>query len=61
MARYLQDKGLDPKLLSASGYSEYRPVSPNDTDENKAKNRRIEIALIPKDVDKIGTEEGTRK
>jgi chemotaxis protein MotB len=50
VARYLQGKGLDPKLLSASGYSEYRPVSPNDTDEGKAKNRRIEIALIPKEL-----------
>lgn len=61
VARYLQNKGIDPKLLSAAGYSEYKPVSPNDSDEGKAKNRRIEIALIPKDVDKIATEEGARK
>ncbi len=61
VARYLQDKGIDPKLLSACGYSEFRPVSPNDTDENKAKNRRIEIALIPKDADRIATENGTKK
>jgi chemotaxis protein MotB len=54
VARYIQDKGIDPKLLSASGYSEYRPIAPNDTDEGKAKNRRIEIALIPK-------EEGAQK
>ena len=53
VARYLQDKGIDPKLLSAAGYSEYRPVAPNDTDENKAKNRRIEIALVPKDADRL--------
>jgi chemotaxis protein MotB len=49
VARYIQDKGIDPKLLSASGYSEYRPIALNDTDEGKAKNRRIEIALIPKE------------
>jgi len=61
VARYLQDKGIDPKLLSASGYSEYRPVSVNDTDENKAKNRRIEIALIPKDVDVVSAEEKAKK
>jgi len=61
VAKYLQDKGIDPKLLSACGYSEYRPVSVNDTDENKAKNRRIEIALIPKDVDRITPEEGQKK
>lgn len=48
VVRYLQEEGgLDPKLLSATGYSEYQPVAPNDTDENKAKNRRIEIVLLP--------------
>jgi len=54
VAKYLQDKGLNPNMLSASGYSEYRPVAPNDNDENKAKNRRIEIDLIPKEADKAG-------
>jgi chemotaxis protein MotB len=51
VARYLQDKGIDPKMLSACGYSEYRPVALNDSDEGRAKNRRIEISLIPKDID----------
>lgn len=50
VARYLQDKGIDPKLLSACGYSEYRPVASNETEEGKAKNRRIEIGLIPKEI-----------
>jgi len=60
VAKYLQDKGIDPKLLSACGYSQYRPVALNDTDEGKAKNRRIEIALIPKEIDRV-VEEGTQK
>jgi chemotaxis protein MotB len=60
VARYLQDKGIDPNVLSAAGYSEYRPVAPNDTDENKAKNRRIEIDLIPKEVDKAAIQETTK-
>lgn len=48
VVRYLQEEGgLDAKLLSATGYSEYQPIAPNDTDENKAKNRRIEIVLLP--------------
>jgi len=48
VVRYLQEEGgLDPKLLSATGYSEYQPLAPNDTDEGKAKNRRIEIVLLP--------------
>lgn len=48
--RYLQERGLDPKLLSAEGYSEYRPVASNETEVGRAKNRRIEIVLIPLDV-----------
>jgi chemotaxis protein MotB len=48
VVRYLQEEGgLDAKLLSATGYSEYQPIAPNDSDENKAKNRRIEIVLLP--------------
>ncbi len=48
VVRYLQEQGgLDPRLLSATGYSEYQPVAPNDTDDGKHKNRRIEIVLLP--------------
>jgi chemotaxis protein MotB len=61
VARYLQDKGLDPSLLSASGYSEYRPVAPNDTDEGRAKNRRIEIDLAPKELGKTAAQANTPK
>ena len=49
VARYLQRLGVDPTLLSAAAYGEYRPVSENDTPEGRAKNRRIEIVLVPKD------------
>lgn len=48
VVRYVQETGgLDPRLLSATGYSEYQPVASNDTDEGKHKNRRIEIILLP--------------
>ncbi len=48
VVRYLQEQGgLDAKLLSATGYSEYQPVTPNDSDDGKHKNRRIEIVLLP--------------
>jgi len=49
VARYLQRLGVDPSLLSAAAYGEYRPVSENDTLEGRAKNRRIEIVLVPRD------------
>jgi chemotaxis protein MotB len=41
--------GVDPNLLSAAAYGEYRPVSENDTPEGRAMNRRIEIVLVPRD------------
>jgi chemotaxis protein MotB len=48
VARYLQEAGrIDPKLLSATGYSEYQPVAPNNTEKGRHKNRRIEIVLLP--------------
>jgi chemotaxis protein MotB len=49
VARYLQRLGVDPALLSATAYGEYRPVSENETAEGRAKNRRIEIVLVPRD------------
>jgi len=49
VTRYLQEQGIDPAHLSAVAYGEYKPVAANDTPEGKAKNRRIEIILVPKE------------
>jgi chemotaxis protein MotB len=49
VARYLQQQGLDPAVLSAAAYAEYKPVADNATKEGRAKNRRIEITLVAKD------------
>lgn len=50
VARYLQDRAkVDPALLVAAGYGEFRPVAPNDTPESRGLNRRIEIVLVPRD------------
>ena len=35
--------GIDPKRLIPKGYGDTRPVAPNTTDDNKAKNRRVEL------------------
>lgn len=40
--------GVDPELISTSGFGEYRPVAENNTPEGRAKNRRMEIMLVPK-------------
>ena len=49
VARYLQEQGIDPAILSSVAYGEYKPVAANDTPEGKRKNRRIEIILVPKE------------
>lgn len=38
--------GQDPSRISAAGYGEYKPVVENTTDENKAKNRRVNILIV---------------
>jgi len=37
--------GIDRGRLSAIGFGEYRPLFPNDTPENQARNRRVEIKV----------------
>jgi len=49
VTRYLQQQGLDPAILSAAAFAEYKPVADNGTKEGRAKNRRIEITLVAKD------------
>ncbi len=44
--RYFIEQGVDSRRLSAIGYGEYRPLYPNDTEEHRAYNRRIEIDII---------------
>ncbi len=50
--RFLIDHGMDPQRLSFQGFGEYRPIADNATPEGKAKNRRIEIVVQSKLVDK---------
>ncbi len=47
VVNFMIGSGMEPKRLSAAGYSDQSPVAANDTQENKAKNRRIEITLVP--------------
>jgi chemotaxis protein MotB len=47
VVRLLQTEKLDPHRLKAISYGEWDPVASNDTAEGRAKNRRIEIRLIP--------------
>jgi chemotaxis protein MotB len=44
---YLKQKGVNPRNLSAAGYAQFQPVWKNKTERGKARNRRIEITLMP--------------
>jgi len=49
VTKYLQEKGIDAQILSATAYGEFKPIADNSTPEGRAKNRRIAIILLPKD------------
>jgi chemotaxis protein MotB len=48
IVRVLEDLGVNPKQLIAAGRADYVPLVPNDTAENRAKNRRTRILVLPK-------------
>jgi chemotaxis protein MotB len=50
VVRYLQETGIPPERMIASGRAEYQPVAENDTPEGRKKNRRIEITLIDRNL-----------
>ena len=47
VVRVLGEFGVPPSQLSAVSFGQFRPVAPNDTPEGRARNRRIEIRLLP--------------
>jgi chemotaxis protein MotB len=47
VVRLFQDEKIDPARMSAVSFGEYAPLGSNDTPEGRARNRRIEIRLIP--------------
>lgn len=47
---YLVNKGIAADRIVAVGYGEEKPVATNDTDEGRAKNRRVEVKIIEKVV-----------
>ncbi|UCC43433.1 MAG: OmpA family protein, partial [Candidatus Zixiibacteriota bacterium] len=47
VVRYFIDGyGLTPDRISALGYGEYRPVRPNNSVENRAANRRVDVVIL---------------
>ncbi|MDQ2644502.1 MAG: OmpA family protein [Myxococcota bacterium] len=48
VVEFLLKSGMKAETLSAAGYGEFDPVVPNDSADNRTKNRRIEITLEPR-------------
>ena len=56
--RYLiQNHKINPRRLAAEGFSEYQPLVANDSENNRAKNRRVEIIFIRQEPRKKSIEE----
>lgn len=45
---FFQTKNIDPNRLSYTGYGEFKPLKPNNTSENRAANRRVNIIILRK-------------
>ena len=45
----LKTKGTDPNRIVVQGYADTKPLVPNDSAENRAKNRRVEIIITQED------------
>ncbi|MFY9499310.1 MAG: OmpA family protein [Tepidanaerobacter sp.] len=43
---FIEKHNFSPYILSAAGYGEYRPIAPNDSDKNRALNRRVDIIIL---------------
>ncbi|MBL0023671.1 MAG: OmpA family protein [Saprospiraceae bacterium] len=43
---YLIEGGIAAFRVTALGYGDSKPLAPNDTEENKSKNRRVEIRIV---------------
>lgn len=46
VVKYLVENKVNKKQLIAKGYGESKPIVPNDSDENRAKNRRVELKIL---------------
>ncbi len=54
---FIESKGLEPFRFSAAGYSEYHPIRPNDSPENRAINRRVDLLILRDELDRDLVEE----
>ncbi|MGI4881065.1 MAG: OmpA family protein [Janthinobacterium lividum] len=47
VADYLERQGVAPQRVGTRGFGKTQPIASNDTEEGRARNRRVEINLVP--------------
>lgn len=53
VARTLIDNGVPAKNLAVVGLASNQPLVPNDSQENRAKNRRVTITIVSPDMERV--------
>jgi len=52
----VEKKSINPEKVSATGYGKYRPTASNDNVKGRRQNRRVEVVVLPKNIEKIQTD-----
>jgi outer membrane protein OmpA-like peptidoglycan-associated protein len=47
VAAYLTSRGVSAARIRSQGFGETMPIASNDTPDGRAKNRRVEIKIVP--------------
>lgn len=50
VVHFLSQQGLAPARLAAVGYGEFQPLVPNDSEQGRARNRRVSLVILPKEA-----------
>ncbi len=59
VAAFLAESGVDRTRLQTKAFGETQPKYPNDSDENRSQNRRVELAIFANDEMVASAEAGT--
>ena len=47
LAKFLKERGIAEDKLSSRGVADDQPLAPNDNEQNRRQNRRVEIVIRP--------------
>lgn len=61
VADVLRGQGLSDKRIGVAGFGSHQPLTDNQTDVDRQKNRRVEIFVMPRDVPVVGWGEGRQE